>query len=344
MPRVRTTSPGALLGSTPFLLNSAYISDENKKPRSYNPCYHWKYLGTYTGPWRSPVNNPSSIQYVSNWVYSTDGYPNAVVGYVENQIFSSVYLPLDFQRNNEFELLNFVGELDDFIAVFTRKFWQQISYGSANWGLLPLISDIRSLMSTIEDFRSQSFTDVAKYNNRPYRLTRSYSFSGTTTPGNPQILCNWFADFTVRMNGYTVCDMPNFSGALTALQILLDELGVHPDLKTVWDLIPLSFVIDYFLPIGSILESLHPRGWFDPVFTFRGASSIKGIITHDAPLSSGYNRLCSPLQVKVYKRLARTLSVRTRKPALVDWKAPTLRELFNAWYVGNSGKLGSLRF
>lgn len=41
----------------------------------------------------------------------------------------------------------------------------------------------------------------------------------------------------------------------------LQKYGVAPDLYNIWDMVPYSFVVDWFTDIGSILESISNRQW-----------------------------------------------------------------------------------
>lgn len=331
------------MGGSPFNLSFERIEDEFRTPRKFNPCFHWKYLGFYNGLLYG-FPSGGGVQ-VTNWVFSTDGCPTNIIGFCQSKALSDTNFNLSFQDDNDFELLSLIAELDDLLATFTWNFWKQISYGSANWGVLPLISDIKSLISSLNNFYSRAFErDLTKYANSRYAKSKSFSYSGSTLPTNPNISCNWTLSGTLRLNGYTNIVIPSPSAQITALQIFADELGFHPDLRTIWDLLPLSFVVDYFLPVGDLIESLHPRGWFNPRITFDGACSFKGVVYHDAPHTFDRVRTSPTLPCRFYRRWHQRFTSGTRQTPQVDFKLPSLRELFNTWYVTNHGKLGGLKF
>jgi hypothetical protein len=120
--------------------------------------------------------------------------------------------------------------------------------------------------------------------------------------------------------------------SLNKAYLLLDTLGVHPDLKTAWDIVPLSFVVDYFIPVGDILESLHPRGWAPSCYQFTGYQSLS-LTTIDTYYvsNSSYTLGLNPYIRKRYQRSYLNTSVGAHSP--VKWSAPSLKEIFNTAYL-----------
>jgi hypothetical protein len=116
----------------------------------------------------------------------------------------------------------------------------------------------------------------------------------------------------------------------------LDRLGLNPDLKTAWDVLPLSFAVDYLIPVGDILESLHPRGWV------RNSVEFSGEYSFNAQIRKGY--YLYPRDSPAFFKNVENWSYNTvyhrepvpsvfKPPQLPEWQAPNLREIFNLGYL-----------
>jgi hypothetical protein len=156
--------------------------------------------------------------------------------------------------SSKFGIIQFFAELDDTLAIFTRKFWNQLSYGSVTWGLLPFVNDIKAVLETVSnmsvDLNSFSYED---------ELLRMFDFEHSLGA----------YEFSIDGRSVTRCVGLGDLSLQTEAQRWLDRLGFHPDIGTAWDLVPLSFVVDWLLPVGSFLESIRARGWTRSML-FRG--------------------------------------------------------------------------
>lgn len=249
---------------------------------------------------------------------------------------SGLHIPLNFQKNDKFELLPFMFDLDSTIAMFTRRFVKQISYGAVNWGILPFISDVKALLSSVKDLADPTRLDEMSRE----RFDLSYSFredSGTYYSGTSLPIERMVGK--VFISGSKFWDVPSsdeFAGFF--IQTMLDELGVHPDLKTLWDVVPLSFVVDYFMPVGSYLDTIHPRGWYNPKFRVNGNWSLKGEL--EIPVT-GYSSSLTPKARTVWNCYARETglpSVLGSRPQIKEpqWQAPSAVQLFNTAYLARA--------
>lgn len=238
---------------------------------------------------------------------------------------SQAYIGLDFIEDNSFELIPFLIDWDDTMAMFSTKFLKEISYGAVNWGVLPFISDLKSLAGSLDAINGKILSSYEKIVGK--RITRRFSWEHKF-PCPP-----WFdhhVEGITTLSGYLVGDVVYPDSISRALAVFLDELGINPDIKTLWDIIPLSFVGDYFLPIGDFLESFHPRGWFNPTFSFSGGYSITASV--DERYSYGYSG--GGLTYKLYVRSGKAnLSLPSRPPVQPEFSSPSFRELFNTYYV-----------
>jgi hypothetical protein len=124
--------------------------------------------------------------------------------------------------------------------------WMEFSYA---W--MPLISDMHSAAKYLAEKQVKSRFSVYQV-SRKHALELDQKKVLTSDSGSNSY------DFThynhhecnVKMT-YEVC--PAFMwGANT-----LDELGFKDPASLVWELLPLSFVVDWFINVGQVLESLH---------------------------------------------------------------------------------------
>jgi hypothetical protein len=161
--------------------------------------------------------------------------------------------------NTGFAILQTLAELDETLLIFTRRFWREMNYGSFSWGVLPFVGEIKSLLTLIQrveqlmsqaDYEDQEDTQIA-----PFRTTHF----GRVEFDISQI------EFRHRLTGEATY------GDLGAA-VWLDALGYYPDLATAWDLVPLSFVVNWLLPVGSFLES-YRTGWITHL-PFSGWSTL----------------------------------------------------------------------
>lgn len=237
----------------------------------------------------------------------------------------------------QFEIIPFLMDLDGTLAMFSRKFLRELSYGSVTWGVLPFISDVKSAVLAFQSL-------VAPDNARCWRTSRSRPI--LVLDRTPELRARHMVDELPRhvwvkgshtMRGVIQYTPPDLSKPLNRLLRLLDAVGFHPDLKTAWDVIPLSFVVDYFLPIGDLLESLHPRGWANSAFKFTGFETV------DATFATNYfyNNLNNgdslgfslpPIVCSYYERTYRSqLDLSTLSG--IKWEAPSMKEIFNTAYL-----------
>jgi hypothetical protein len=241
---------------------------------------------------------------------------------------------------NDFELLTFLADIDGTIAMFTRKFLSDLNYGSVNWGVLPFVSDIKALIGSIKDiFRRMNgeFSSCSRLNRKREIVYESRAYE-VPPYGNPNHRENDLligASGTCRANGVLTWNPPPTEPLDKAL-LLLDELGVHPDLKTLWDVIPLSFIVDYFIPIGDILESIHPRGWGSVAYTFSGYLSTKALLEiGDVYWVNGTQRKAKSTCIVSYYERTRYDGYIPSSVDSVEWEAPSMRELFNVAYLSS---------
>lgn len=302
-----------------------YFSDTVGSPHTYNHCRHVKTkLPAYGKLQRSQFNDTFKSTRTG---YFDAAYATGLLDRYFDLIASDYTIELGFQRNDNFQLLNLLGEFDETLKIFSKSFWKSLSYGSINWGLLPFVNDVRSVYDSFDALLTGKFSkDLSSVGSSISRRAKYDLVLENSVVG-------YYSTFSGVANFHGTFSLDNpLTDGQTALRILLDEMGFHPDLRTIWDLIPLSFVADYFIPIGDALEVSSPRGWFNPKVSFNGNCSIKGEITHTYPQHSagGY----PTASYDVYKRYPRLSFKRsTRRPQTVSFNKPRFKQLANVGYV-----------
>lgn len=317
--------------SGPFTSWIAIINDRvSGDSVTFNPCFHVSTIAPFTG---NLVSHPSFRIYTED-MCRADIAMLSLESFFAN-VIPDIPLKVSFNRNDDFELLSFIGELDDTLAIFTKKFYKELSYGSVNWGLLPFVSDVKSLYSTGSDYvNGKQASELHKITSSDQSRTHRYEGSHYDQFGR-----RYSVDGVLCYHG-SFSRVGVVNDRLDALSIFLDELGVHPDLATVWNLVPLSFILDYFVPVGDFIESLHPRGWFEPEFRFNGYVSFKGtMVLHRDPIGAYQPYYSTSYDVYCRDVLGTIIGIRKPVP-LPSFEAPDAKQLFNLAYVdgGRSGR------
>lgn len=243
------------------------------------------------------------------------------------------YSSMSVVSKSSFELLPFLFDLDSTIAMFSQKFLRELSYGSIIWGVLPFINDIRSLMNAILNILSGLPTTFQAV-SRKRSVVYNDAFTRPRYNGGSFV---WNVSGISRCNGTFRLSTKDLTETANRAIFLLDQLGVHPDLKTAWDIIPLSFVVDYFLPIGEILESLHPRGWGSSTVSFKGWFSTKLLCEVAESYFVPPDQQLGINNPSLFTYYERTNALSFSGPD-IEWKAPSLKELFNTAYLLTSLK------
>jgi len=225
--------------------------------------------------------------------------------------------------SSKFGIIQFVAELDETIASFGKRITEQLSYGNITWGILPFVSDIQAMLEALlnlyANLETISYEDTGKINKGGFLDLNAYSMNSVKG--------------TFRNKG--VASIPGGNDILA----LYDRLGFHPDIATAWDLVPLSFLVDYLLPIGTTLESLHERGWVRLV-SFEGWSSIDVTVeakTHTVGDYIGQGLTSSSHHYeRWYSQTSLDLDVPAQDPQTPSLGSLSFQEAFNMLYIGSS--------
>lgn len=240
-------------------------------PRPYNSCYHA----------RLRDSSPAVLGHIYvpgvTWTYTSGAYSSLTTYALSAaQRVLEPSLPrlkfnlttLEFQKNNNFNLLIFLFEWAETLASLLNPL-SLASYGGYKWGIKPIISDVLSLIDTFRDIFGRISENLSRK-----RIVVNSSAIGSIDFGRGN---TFNVDLTVRGSGFMQpgsLDLDYFD----LIRIFLDEIGLHFNLATLWDALPLSFLLDGYVPIGASLEALHPSRWFRPVIKFDGGYTAKGTV------------------------------------------------------------------
>lgn len=188
--------------------------------------------------------------------------------------------------------------------------WLMMNYAAA-----PLLRDIADAVETFQnrlDTRSGEIVNVRSGYDHTESVSLNLPFSATPW-NNSHESASW--KITVRNR----CQFEVSNPALKRL----DELGLTNPLAIAWELVPLSFVVDWFIPVGKFFENVVPP---------YGATFISGseTIGMDAKFQCQTNLGRPPWELPDYKgwhtASAGSERVRSRKingtfpsPPPLDW-------------------------
>ncbi|DAD51719.1 maturation protein [ssRNA phage Esthiorhiza.2_30] len=127
--------------------------------------------------------------------------------------------------------------------VLTGKFaankWLEYQYG---WR--PLLSDIYNGMDRLkDDFSIPSTSMVAKVTANEYRTYEEERIVGNN-------------EFKIKMNGSMRVTYGLFYRVNDATIATIDSAGLLNPISIAWELVPFSFVLDWFIPVGNVLSAL----------------------------------------------------------------------------------------
>lgn len=257
-------------------------------------------------------------------------------GHVENKdIPPYIYTPpplteLDWANlptSTELNIIVLFAEIDEILATLTWKFWRQLSYGAITWGIVPLISEIESGLKAIQNITKS--IDGTQYEATTYNVI---NFSYGEFAGDFWRM-HWQGTTSIKYHASGKA----YYGDL-GISSILDRIGFHPDLATLWELVPFSFVVDYIFPIGKFLEGLRRGGWVKAVY-FDGWVTAK-VNTQGhmfAPYWESFDYVPErvPFEYDAYFRYPHSSVLVAPEATLPQFELPTFEEVFNMAYLAN---------
>ena len=117
------------------------------------------------------------------------------------------------------------------------KTWAN-NYLTYEFGIAPTVSDLETIVA--------AFTRI-----KPYLDKNGFS---TYNAAEDQTAGNHYGNY--RLEQRVKLAIGTEDNELSALCERLDNLGAFPRLENIWDLIPFSFVVDWFVDVGGFLERI----------------------------------------------------------------------------------------
>lgn len=275
--------------SKDLLLSS--ISDVFDDPKGQNECFHVMINhndASFAPPPATPDSNTDIIvTYSNSSIASTWGTPvlpgAPIVDYTSalNQLIRDASGAMPLSANalvNVAELASLKSLVPSLLSGFATWGKQKSKIGSKSakdlanthlaysFGLAPLLVDLRGFLG-VRSAVKRRIKELERRNDRPVRISVRtnvipLSTSTTYTPysgagGTHRATSVW----TGRSHGCVSCRVSSSFVRDPASEIKLysSALGLSSPLQTIWELIPFSFVIDWFVPIGNAFQRVEDK-------------------------------------------------------------------------------------
>lgn len=162
------------------------------------------------------------------------------------------------------------------------KLWLEYRYG---WS--PLVLDIEDTMKAIyaqelrDSLTPKAYTRVTS--NEWHEKTQVVP--GTTSIGGGTWTCSTVYTHKVEAHAYAKYQVTNQAGVMNRLM----EFGLFDVPRATWELVPFSFVVDWFIPIGNYLAAIQPKigvNVLDSGVTFKVIKTARRTLTGYTPDST----------------------------------------------------------
>jgi hypothetical protein len=339
---------------------------KNNRAKS-NMCVHNRYSFNYsggTGPFVMTYTTPNP-----DWTYQYQHHHRAacdardsIVGDAKIKLggnFGSAFLGANAQSyvNNAFQQLrpdltkvdvpNFLLELDDVRSL--AKIWRSNLSLAKNlagahlnykFGWKPTIGDLSTMIKSVLDFSSR-LHEFEQSLGKKIQVSASCdapsnSINSTLSPGGSNPVFTYSASVKRECKVYiTYAPQPlAVMGDIDkTIRGLLDNFGFELNPRIIWEAIPFSFVIDWFLNVGNFLERYKVDALELPIYLVDSCITYKEVLHVEwtgkhTYLGGGY----TPIPVSGGARVENTFFHRI--PLYPDyatfsglnWKYPTLNQ------------------
>lgn len=141
-----------------------------------------------------------------------------------------------------------VGNLKKSDWKFIPESWLSVQYG---W--IPLMSDVSGACSALSSLADKTVPRVRVSGSARARWVEEIICGDNVLGGTGVVVSRAYESFVKFVLYYELAD---------AQAALKSRLGLTNPLEIVWEVLPYSFVVDWFLPIGPYLGTLDaPNGW-----------------------------------------------------------------------------------
>jgi hypothetical protein len=252
---------------------------------------------------------------------------------------------------NILSLPNFLLELDDIKKMFdfwsrTRNIRKNVSGLHLNWnfGWKPFIGDLQKIWSIL----GSVYVKLDKWQNDVQNgglhvrhctlLDEVNTYGGTFNfQGAYHRPCTWRATHKRVVTGhvkYRPLPLRTAPGLLTGLRGYMQALGFAPNVSIIWEAIPFSFVVDWFVDVGNYVATFDIDVLELPfeLVDFCIQNKVEETIVSELGLNVGYSEFWVP-EVKCARWETTLLNFQRRvmRPsedalASLGWDAPNWRQ------------------
>lgn len=320
----RPSDPSPVLSTPPCLNFTEYegIVDVVGNYPNFSPCSHIKInqvpgsISPFTEDFVFPPHSETLYLFGDRLPYAFNNQPMLdvmVLPYGENLSSElSVLSPGDaasFTRSaldkvlrqvpEEISIANFLLELRDVKSLLPIiNGWKTIPEQFLNWnfGWLPFIQDIKKLLMLVANVR-QRLEHLKRLNGRTVTISHQARFvtvdnqnpppAPDTHPqdGEASVSITTYEEVKVRQHMTVAYDL-DLHGADAFCQAMCSALGLMNPAKIIWNAIPFSFVIDWIIDIGSLIDTAMMTEPFKGTIAIKAAScsaKTKTFISHYHP-------------------------------------------------------------
>lgn len=234
---------------------------------------------------------------------------------------------------NQADLMTAFSELDDTIAMLGKNVIKSASYGGYKWGWSPLIGDIMAVNDCANNVK-ESYLDGTRRSSK-YRAKHVIrKNSPIISHRGGKVRHEW--EVSVSYKGTVTIE--------NDVLAFYDYMGFHPSPKLFWDWVPLSFAVDYVLPIGDMLKQITPSKGWTKAANFTGWQVIHAVckeVIVENPFHNGNRFLYempSPSQLFVSRTFVNNFALEQKTiPAAIDpFKVPTWEQAFDLSYLSEA--------
>lgn len=305
--------------SYPFYRNFRTFT-EHRVTRTFTNCDHITHVPAF-----GQVRSDDTAEY-NGFIATNDQFEHALSVARDFHGTPSEIPWHKLPTSSSFNSVAFLAELKESVLMFSTRAIASILksplgiHGFLEFGFAPFISDLVAILQLIEIYNNLAVSKVVPFSTH---RTDTFSLQGQRVNGLYYYISG---TQTTRFSGTVTPD-------LSRLPQLADFLGFKFDLATVWELTPLSFVVDYFLPIGDFLDAFIRGGWTSSIH-FTGSVSENVLLEynwHDRPT------IITKVATKRYKRtfIDGYYPVEKVDPP-IDFELPSIKQALNTVYIGLS--------
>jgi hypothetical protein len=283
------------------------MNDNPHGKGQFNPCLHVAYRGDPTPKslhffssasggtsyWETYYTGPVMLTTVSQALAALPPSPVGTADY-KSRVYN-MFKDMTADVPITVSLPNFLFELREVKDLIPK--WEgilkSISGGYLNWqfGWKPMIADIKKLLSSVKDARKR-IAELKKLNHKSTTLHRSYEIDMSNDVLQPakrgqnctmnvsSLYSNPFTRVSACKCKVTVTvevyyDLSDLDRQDAFLQTMLTQLGFMNSPKVIWNAIPFSWLLEYFVNLDRVFDSFDNHPFAGTIAVRNSATTIK---------------------------------------------------------------------